>query len=117
FAPGFAQSIAAGDGVVWTTHTIRGLELSRIDVVHDPVEQHATNVPTADVEASNAGVWFLGWGDRPGGVGQIDPATGGVRPAGELSVGVTDRTQLVAEDRAAWVIDSSRGKAWLILGS
>jgi hypothetical protein len=122
FVPGFAQSIAADDRSVWTTHFTTSLDLVRIDA-SDPSPVESTHLPTGDVAAGDGQVWFLGWvpvdkavsaENHPGRVGRVDPETFAVTAVTELPVGTVDEAELAVGDGAAWVVDSSTHRAWRI---
>ena len=116
FPAGFAQSIAADERAVWTTHfTSSVLTLVRIDAA-DPSVTSDTHIPTVDVATGSGRVWFLGWEpgvktDSPrnhfGLVGQIDPVTMKVIRVADLPIGAPDETGLAVAGRDAWVVDST----------
>jgi hypothetical protein len=124
FVPGFAQSIAADDGFVWTTNVVRNLQLYRVEEIEPQLfEAKATDVPTANVAAGDGEVWFLGWipGDKvdsprnhPGRVGRVDPESLAVTVTAELPIGTLDETHLSVGDGAAWVVDSTTHQVWRI---
>ena len=124
FPAGFAQSIAADERYVWTTHFTSVLDLVRIDA-SDPTITANAHIPTADVATGDGRVWFLGWvpGEKAasprnhyGLVGQIDPDTLKVIRVAELPIGQADETRLAVAGRDAWVVDSTTHTAWKIAG-
>lgn len=122
FGSGFAQSIAADQDAIWTTHYTKTQDLVRIDA-HDPRNIRSTGIPTADVTTGDGAVWFLGWmpADKAaapqnhfGLVGQIDPVTLKIIHATDLPINLADETQLIAAANTAWVIDSTKSTVWRI---
>ena len=124
FPGGFAQSIAADEDYVWTTHvhSPSPLDLARIDAA-DPTTTTSTHIPTADVAVGDGEVWFFGWepGEKAasprnhhGLVGQVDPVTLKVLHVADLPVAPFDDTSLVVADHAAWVVDSTQATVWRV---
>jgi hypothetical protein len=125
FPVGFAQSVAADDSWVWTTHAAPALDLARVDA-SDPTMVDSTGIPTAAVATGDGEAWFLGWiaGEKadsprnhPGLVGRIDPQTLEVTGVAELPIGAIDDTRLVVGDGAAWVVDSTTHRIWRVESS
>jgi hypothetical protein len=124
FPGGFAQSIAADDDYVWTTHvtSTSPLDLVRIDAA-DPATTTNAHIPTADVAAGDGEAWFFGWEpgelaasprNHHGLVGQVDPVTLKVLHVADLPISPNDDTALVVADHGAWVIDSTQGTVWRV---